>query len=375
MIRLPAPVVRGTLPSGTRDFLGWLNDVLRRALFLPEQASTYARGIDSLHYLEITTMFGMALLIALAVGFFLLRYRRKAGVPHQTPRITAPAWLELSVLGGLLTVFVIFWRIGFSQFIATRDAPPESVEVYVTAKQWMWKFAYADGPSSAGVLYVPAGRPVKLILTSRDVVHSFFVPAFRLKQDAVPGMFTTVWFEAKQPGRYRVMCAELCGVGHSVMGGEVVALDASDYDRWVEGEAVAPSDRRESIAGADSLPVSAFPLSERGERVAAEQGCLSCHTSDGRPHIGPTWLGLYRSRVRTDQGEVVANEAYLTESMMDPQARIVTGYAPVMPTYQGRIAPADVAALLEYIKSLRGAVPDSMRSPVVGPRPGRGGVQ
>src|SRR5262249_31321508 len=156
------------------------------------------------------------------------------------------------------------------------------------------------------VLYVPAGRPVKLIMTSRDVIHSFYVPDFRVKQDVVPGRYTTAWFEANAPGAYEILCAEYCGQGHSTMRCPVVALSPADYERWLGG--AAPAQQRS--------------LLRTGERVAADQGCLRCHTLDGTPHIGPTWAGLYGAVVPLEGGgEVKADEAYITESMMDPAVK------------------------------------------------------
>jgi cytochrome c oxidase subunit II len=250
------------------------------------------------------------------------------------------------------------------------------------------------------VLYVPARRPIKLIMTSRDVIHSFYVPEFRIKQDVIPGRYTTVWFEAREPGAYPILCTEYCGTSHSGMRGNVIALDAADYEHWLAGGlAKAPEPAREATAAAEGFDMgrdsasagpfnvgrdsaSAGPftapeptLPRRGEHAAAEQGCLRCHTLDGTPHLGPTWAGLYRSVVPLASGEeVVADEAYITESMMDPLAKNHRGFPPIMPSYLGRITPPDVAAMIELMKSLRD-VP--RRGPVVPENPntsGRGDV-
>lgn len=217
----------------------------------------------------------------------------------------------------------------------------------------MWKFSYPDGPASVGALYVPANRPVRLHLTSRDVIHSFFVPEFRIKRDAVPGMYTMAWFEAVEPGRYPILCAEFCGTGHSMMRGEVVVLRPADYAAWLDGRAPAAAvDAME--AGAPGLE-GLVRLAELGRDAAARHGCFECHTIDGTPHIGPTWLGLYGSWEMMRDGErIYVNEAYITESMMDPQARIVAGFSPVMPSFLGQISPAETAAIIEYMKSLAG---------------------
>jgi cytochrome c oxidase subunit 2 len=232
--------------------------------------------------------------------------------------------------------------------------------IYVTAKQWMWKFADPSGPSSADALVVPVGRPVKLIMTSRDVIHSFYVPAFRIKQDVIPGRAVTTWFEAVVPGTYDVLCTQYCGTRHSMMRAQVVALEPTDYARWLDA-ARAPL----ALPGGKG---DGQGLAARGREVAAERGCLRCHTVDGSPFIGPSWAGVFgRRRATADGGEVLVDEAYLTQSMMEPRAVIAAGFQPVMPSYQGVLDPEQTSALLEYIRSLRDAVPVAPVPAAVGP--------
>jgi cytochrome c oxidase subunit 2 len=210
--------------------------------------------------------------------------------------------------------------------------------VYVSAKQWMWEFAYPDGRSSLDVLTVPVGRPVKLVMTSRDVIHSFYVPAFRMKQDVVPGRYYTAWFQATMPGTFAIRCAEYCGLNHSAMLGQVRVLAADDYRRWLESP----------------MPGESHDLAAEGLKVASRRGCLGCHTIDGQPHIGPSFAGLYGGQVKLQSGATVtADDGYLTRSMMEPQADIVAGYPPVMPVYRGILEEPEVAALVELIVSLR----------------------
>ncbi|HVV17263.1 MAG TPA: cytochrome c oxidase subunit II [Polyangia bacterium] len=370
-----------------------VNELLRRILFLPPQSSTMAPEIDHLHFFVIgTTMVGAAAVGLLAV-YWVIKYRAPEGAPlwSPTPAPATPTWLELMLGGGLLTLFCVWWFIGYMQYVHLRVSPENALDVYVTAKQWMWKFAYADGQSSVSSLYVPTGRPIRVLLTSRDVIHSFFVPDFRIKQDAVPGRYTTAWFEVTEPGVHQVLCAEYCGTGHSVMRGQVVALDPADYARWLAGgpsadvvgglgehpRAPLPEVSGLTVAGPhDVEPASEeeFPRAELvnlvrvGTEASAQQGCLRCHTLDGTPHIGPTWAGLYRNKVPLTTGQtVVADEAYLTESMMDPLAKVHAGYAPVMPSYHGLLAPAETAAIVELIKHLRD-VPGRATPPVEAPR-------
>ncbi|MCC6551542.1 MAG: cytochrome c oxidase subunit II [Polyangiaceae bacterium] len=336
-----------------------MNEFLRRILFLPEQRSTIAFELDALHYAVILITMAGATLITLIGGYFLIRYRRRPlddVRPNPGARSRPPLRLEAAALVFLGVLFLAFWYVGVRQFLRIRVAPEGALDVYVTGKQWMWKFAYPEGPSSISTLYVPAGRPVRLILTSRDVVHSFFVPDFRIKYDAVPGRITTAWFEATRPGAYEILCAEYCGLEHSMMRGEVIALPQADFERWLAGapEGASPPPAAEAVPRSTDEPSMAF----RGQRAAAENGCLRCHTLDGTPHIGPTWAGLYGSRIPVAAGgDVLADEAYITASMMDPMAQIHRGFQPVMPSYLGRISPADTAAIVELIKSLRDVQP------------------
>jgi cytochrome c oxidase subunit II len=332
-----------------------VNELMRRVLFLPEQASEYARGVDRLHFFVIlTTMVAATGVFGTALYFF-VRYRRRSDTdvtPHVTPRPIH----EILFIGGPLTLFLVWFAIGFPQYVSLQTPPKDAMDVYVQGKKWMWKFAYPGGPSAVDTLRVPAGRPVRLLITSRDVIHSFFVPALRVKQDALPGRYTETWFDADRPGRYQIFCAEFCGIGHSSMLGEVVVMPAEEFDAWI-------ADQRKGLARAqDAAPAPGEPVRaassvvDEGRRIAAEQGCLKCHSIDGSPHIGPTWLNLYLRHEKLKDGRtVVADEGYLTKSMMDPGADIVAGYQNVMPTFQGKLAPPEAAAVVEYIKSLQTA--------------------
>jgi cytochrome c oxidase subunit II len=361
-----------------------MNELLREILLLPPQASTMARDIDYLHYFVIiTTMVGAAGVAALAL-YYIVRYREGAGRGHDPLPDPRPLharggvslWSELALIGGLLALFVTWWIIGFCQFIRIIEPPADSMTIYVVGKQWMWSFAYPNGGGSVGVLYVPARRPVKLLLTSRDVIHSFYAPDFRLKTDVVPGRTTQLWFEVKEPGRHPIYCAEMCGAGHSVMRSEVVALSDAEYERTLEG--LAPLAIAGPVQG-QGIPFEAEPreplsLAAIGRRVAAEAGCLRCHTVDGTPHIGPTWAGLYDAVIPLANGTPVrADDAYLTRSMMDPAVELHRGFPAVMPSYQGLLTAPQLGAIVEYLHALRdvrrdeGAAP--LPAPVSGPVP------
>ena len=335
-----------------------MNEMFRRLLMLPEQASTVARGIDILHYFVIGISVVGAVVVATAVAIFLYRFRASAHRPRQRlgERMTddgepilhtvrVPVRLELGAIGLLLALFLAFWVIGFRQFVHLNTPPRDAIDIYVVGKQWMWMFSYPDGTGAKGELHVPVGRPIRLLMTSRDVIHSFYVPAFRVKNDVVPGRMSSVWFEVTRPGVYDVYCAEYCGMSHSRMRARVIALPDAEY--------AALAERRRLEA--DSLVAI-------GERAAVQHGCLRCHTVDGTPHLGPTWADLYGSEIPLEGGgTVIADAAYLTESMMAPATKIHRGFVPTMPSYFGRLSAGDAAAIVEYIKSLtRPVAPDPL---------------
>ena len=339
-----------------------MNEFLRRVLFLPEQASSMARQVDQLHYFVIITTLVMSTAVGLTALFFFVRFRRRSAT-QTTRHLQPPAWVEALFIAVPLGFFLAWVYRGYHDFLLLTTPPSNSMDVYVMAKQWMWKFSYPDGPNSAGVLRVPANRPVRLLLTSRDVIHSFFVPAFRIKRDALPGRYTETWFEALEPGHYPVYCAEFCGTNHSNMLAEVVVMRPEEFDSWLVEQ------RRGRVAQQDGSQTPDEDLSaltnpiRQGEQLAVRYGCFKCHTVDGSPHIGPTWLDLYLRREALEGGgTVIADEPYMTESMMDPLAKVVRGFNPVMPSFKGRLSGPEAAAIVEFIKSLRSEPLEQARS-------------
>jgi cytochrome c oxidase subunit 2 len=344
-----------------------MNELLRRLLNLPEQASQHARDVDGLHYFVVLTTMAAAVAIFSAALWFMVRYRRRSEA-DRTPEVQPHHWHEALFVGVPLAIFLLWFAIGFRQYVDLARPPAGAMDVFVQGKKWMWKFAYQGGPSSLDVLRVPAGRPVRLLLTSRDVIHSFFVPELRVKQDALPGRYTQTWFEADRPGRYQIFCAEYCGLSHSGMLGELVVMPPADFDAWLaeqrRGEALAQAQDGAATRGEQVLPGS--DLLAEGRTVAVQQGCFKCHSVDGSRHIGPTFQDLWQRREKLSTGEVVtADEAYLTRSMMDPAAQVVAGYQNVMPSFQGRMTPPEVAAVVEYLKSLK--TPAVQAGPSEGP--------
>lgn len=309
-----------------------MNELLRRALDLPPQASSFARHIDYLHYTVIGSALVVCFLAFLLILYFALRFRER---PGRRAKGKLPHSLEVGLAVFTLSSFLVWWFVGFAQFREMRSPPANAMKVYVVAKQWMWAFVYPNGAAAEQDLRVPVGQPVELTMISRDVIHSFYVPSFRVKQDVVPGRMTTVWFTATEPGTYAIECAEYCGAGHSRMLGHVVVLPPAEYAAWSSGH-------------------QATDLAATGEKLAVEYGCLRCHTVDGTPHLGPSWKGLYGSTVPLEGGgSVVADDAYLTESMMNPPAKLHLGYPPLMPTFLGRLSGPEAASIVEYIRSLR----------------------
>lgn len=327
---------------------------IRLLLYLPPGGSTFADGVDLLHCVVISVTMLAATGIAALTLYYMIRYRlRSEG--QATEQLRGSKLGEAGIISSVVGLFLLFWVVGFGQYVRIETPPDDAMVINVTAKQWMWKFSYPGGRRAINVLTVPVGRPVKLLMTSRDVIHSFYVPAFRIKQDVIPGRYVTAWFEATTPGHYDVYCAEYCGVSHSRMLATVTVLSQPDYDAWlahVEGSDTIP-DEDFTIAGGTGDAVNS-DLAKLGRAVAARRECLACHTTSGQRHIGPTWRGLYGRAISLESGRtIIADDAYLTRSMMDPRADVVAGFKPVMPTYQGVLTAPEVAALVEYIKSLR----------------------
>jgi cytochrome c oxidase subunit II len=297
----------------------------------PDRASTAAGNVDALYIFLLIVSGLMTLLIFTAVIYFAARYRQQQGVPAEQIEGSTPLELTWSIipLGVFLAIF--FW--GAVVYFKGRTPPRDSTEVYVVAKQWMWKLEHAEGQREINELHVPVGRDVKLIMTSQDVIHSFFVPAFRMKQDVLPGRYTVAWFRATKPGTYHLFCAEYCGTQHSGMIGAIVVQEPAQYEAWMNGG-------------------STGPLSVTGEKIFAELGCVTCHRSDTQGR-GPNLQGVFGKPLLLEDGRTVtADENYVRESILDPGAKIVKGFKPVMPTFQGIVSEEQLNALVAYVKSL-----------------------
>jgi cytochrome c oxidase subunit 2 len=340
-----------------------MNELMRKLLFLPEQASTMAPRVDHLHYFVITTTMVVSALIGIAAVGFYVKYRWKGRIGAKGEPVYTTFLGETLIIGVPAFFFLLWFAIGYRDFVRLQTPPDDAMDVYVMGKQWMWKFAYPDGPNGVNVLRVPANRPVRLLMTSRDVIHSFYVPSFRVKMDVLPGRYTETWFEATAPGRYPVLCTEMCGTGHSTMRAEVIVMEPREFDTWFAQQKMQTRPRQKDGTKThfeDRDPQATMIM--MGRQIAEQAGCFKCHSTDGSPHIGPTWLDMYMRKETLENGQIqLADEAYITESMMDPKAKQVKGFQLVMPNYQGRLEGPESAAIVEYIKSLRSENPEPVR--------------
>jgi cytochrome c oxidase subunit 2 len=299
----------------------------------PEQASTVAPQVDALYFFLVAVSIFFSALIFLLVAAFAITYRRRSQTEIPEP-IEGDLRLELvwTLIPLGLTMVMFIW--GASLYFTLSRPPADALEITVVAKQWMWKFQHPTGQREINELHVPAGRPVKLQMASEDVIHSFFVPAFRVKMDVVPGRYTTVWFEATKTGEHHLFCAEYCGTQHAGMIGRVIAMEPVQYQQWLGGAIVAE------------------PPQAAGERLFIQLGCNACHRPELQA-LAPPLEGIFGSPRPLQSGEtVIADEAYLRESILNPGAKIVTGYQPIMPTFQGRISEEGLLQIIAYIKSL-----------------------
>ena len=303
-----------------------------RVPFSPEQASTFAGEVDALYlYLVMITLF-FSLLVSGLIIFFAVRYRRRS--PLEIPRpIAGSLKLETlwTVIPFMIAMTIFAW--GASLYFKIYRAPKEAIDVYVVGKQWMWKFQQQAGQREINELHVPVGARVRLTMTTEDVIHSLYVPAFRIKTDVVPGRYTYAWFEATKPGRYYLFCAEYCGTNHSGMGGWVVVQEPAEYQAWLSG-------------GATDSPAS------QGQKIFQDLGCATCHRDDAQGR-GPMLENVFGKSVQLDNGEsVIADEAYVRESIVNPRAKTVAGFQQIMPTYQGQVSEDQLLQLIAYIRSL-----------------------
>ena len=301
---------------------------------VPDAASTVAASVDYLYYYMTAVSVVMMLLIFGVVLFFAVKYRRRS--PDEVPEAIHGS-LKLEIAWSVIPFIVMlsfFWW-GAKIYFLNASPPPDAMDVYAVGKQWMWKIQYPEGQREINELHVPIGRPVRVTLASEDVIHSFFIPAFRVKHDVVPGRYDTMWFTPTKPGRYHLFCAEYCGTEHSGMVGWVNVMTETDYENWLSG------------GGSEGT------MAQQGERLFQQLGCSTCHLLDQQGRC-PIMRGVYGSRVQLTNGQtVVADEAYIRESILNPNAKIVKGFKrDIMPVFQSQIGEEGLLQLVVYLKSL-----------------------
>jgi cytochrome c oxidase subunit 2 len=306
----------------------WLTNF---SLFPPE-ASKIAPQMDALYFfMVLVSLIGLTIVILLVTSFSIMYSKKRHPVAVQ---IEGSTMLEATWTIIPLGLFLIMFVWGSLIYFRVYTPPPNAMNIYVVGKQWMWKVEHPGGQHEINSLHVPIGRAVQLTIISQDVFHSFSIPAFRVKREAIPGRYTTVWFEATTPGTYHLFCTQYCGTDHSRMIGDVVVMTPDDFKKWLE-----------SSTSGDSL-------AQNGERLFASLSCAACHNN--RPDArGPNLANVYGAKLNLADGRsTIADEAYIREAILNPSQHSIQGYAPIMPTYQGQISEDGVIALVEFIKTL-----------------------
>jgi cytochrome c oxidase subunit 2 len=299
--------------------------------FFPESASSMSGHVDALYFFILANVIFFTVLVALLVIFFAIRYRRSA---HPVPAdIHGSMILEVGWTVIPLGIAMVMFAWGAIVYFKAYRPPQNSMEVYVVGKQWMWKFQHPEGVREINELHVPANRDVRVIMTSQDVIHDLGIPDFRLKGDVVPGRYSSVWFRATKPGRYKIFCDQYCGTLHSGMVGEVIVMEPAQFQSWLSG------------GGEGSM-------AQQGERLFQQLGCNTCHREDSLAR-GPSLVGLFGKPVKIADGRtLVADETYIRESILTSQAKLVAGYQGIMPVFQGQISEEGILQLIRYIQEL-----------------------
>jgi cytochrome c oxidase subunit 2 len=319
----------GISPVLWQFLVKWLHS---SALF-PAEASTIAPYADALYFFLVAISLVGLVFVTILIAYFSIRYRRDKN-PVAT-QIEGSTILEATWTIIPLALFLVVFVWGGLLYFRIYDPPPNAMNIYVVGKQWMWKAEHPGGQHEINALHVPIGQPVQLTMISQDVFHSFSIPDFRVKREVIPGRYSTVWFQATDPGTYHIFCTQYCGTLHSGMIGEVTAMTPADYKKWLD----------ESTSG--------MSLAQNGERLFASMGCNACHSGNAAAR-GPSLAGVYGSKLTlTDGSQVLVNDAYLRDAILNPSQHVTAGYAPIMPTYQGQISEDGLIDLVEYIKQLQ----------------------
>lgn len=306
---------------------------------MPQSGSTFAPQVDALFFFIFYTALVLFILVVAGMVYFGIKYRQRGPETQLTSGTDHNKALELiwTIIPTILVIIVFVW--GFKTYLTMAIAPRDAMELKVTARKWFWTFDYPEGFSSTNLLTIPVNQPIKLVMSSEDVIHSFFVPDFRVKMDVLPNRYTVVWFEATEPGEADLFCAEYCGKGHSEMLGKVNVVSREDYESW--------------LAASQTVDTT-IPLNKLGADLFISKACITCHSIDGSPLIGPTMKNLFGSTVtHQDASTALVDENYLRKSILNPQGDIIQGYPPIMPTFQSLLKDREVDGLIAYIKSLK----------------------
>ncbi len=307
--------------------------------FLPPANSVFAEQWNDLFWYLHISSFVLFAGVMVAMVYFCFKYRRKSE-DDVTPVITHNTNLEAtwSIIPLVFVLVSFVW--GYKLYSKANTPPEEAYEIRAIGKQWMWQFIYPNGVKTTNELHVPVGRPVRITMNSRDVIHSLYIPTFRLKQDILPGRYTDIWFKAQEPDTAMVYCAEYCGTSHSNMLATIYVHSKEGYKKWL-------AEAQDVGKPKDLTPA------EWGSRLVQQFACTTCHTTDGTVLVGPSWKGIFGHTVQLSNGQTVTVDAnYLRESILDPQAKIVEGFPPTMVSYKGTLNDQQINAIIEYIKTL-----------------------
>ena len=315
----------------------------------PASASSHSLPVDLLYIFLVVLSAFTTLAIFATIAIFGMKYRRRHD--REAHQIEGSIILEIAWSIIPLGIFMVIFGWGAVIYFHQRTPPRDASEIYVVGKQWMWKIQHVEGQREINELHVPVNKDVKLIMTSQDVIHSFFIPEFRIKQDVLPGRYTTVWFRATQTGTYHLFCAQFCGTAHSGMIGQVVVMSPADYQNWMSGGTIVGS------------------LAQNGQTLFQQLGCSTCHRFDVQGR-GPNLTGIFGKPVQLEDGRtVIADENYVRESILSPAAKVVSGFKPIMPTFQGQVSEEQLNALVAYVKSLSPAPEGAAGTPTNNPAP------
>jgi len=310
---------------------------MNESFWMPSAQSSMAGDIDGVFYFVYYCSLFFLALVTLGLVVFGIKYRR---VKHEmTEGLSHNNTLE--VVWTLIPAILTFWAFGwgFKDYIRMNVVPKDAYEIRCVGQKWFWTFEYPNGATTVNELVVPQGKPIKLLLSSKDVIHSLFLPEFRTKRDALPNRYSVNWFDALNVGDFQIFCAEYCGTKHSEMIGKVKVLSEKDFAAWLES----------SAAGGEGLAPE-----EYGSKLYVSKACITCHSTDGKPGNGPSWKGIFGKEEKlADGSSVMVDENYIRESVLNPQAKVVAGFQPIMPTFQGILKDKEIDAIIAYIKSLK----------------------